>query len=156
MPITAPLPVVPAGPAAATCCAPSAGIDPTLDAARIAAFAKALGEPMRVQIVDVLQRSEQDICQCALIAVLGIHQSHLSYHIKKLTDAGIVSVERRHKWAYYTVCTDAAQELSAWLRCPPRAPSLVPLSRRAHARPLPDRAADAHQTRNITSMNLDT
>ena len=76
-----------------------------------------------MQIVDVLQRSEQDICQCALIAVLGIHQSRLSYHIKKLTDAGIVSVERRHKWAYYTVCTDAAQELSAWLRCPPERPA---------------------------------
>ena len=103
MPITAPLPVVPAGPAAATCCAPSAGIDPALDADRIAALAKALGEPLRVQIVDVLQRSEQDVCQCALIAVLGVHQSLVAYHIKKLTDAGLVRVERRHKWAYYSV-----------------------------------------------------
>ena len=111
-----PLPlVVPAGPAAATCCAPSAGIDPALDAERIAAVAKALGAPVRVQIVDVLRRSERDICQCALIAVVGVHQSRLAYHIKKLIDAGLVRVERRHKWAYYSVCTDAAPELRTWL-----------------------------------------
>ena len=110
-----PLPVVPAHPAAASCCASSAGIDPALDAERIAAVAKALGEPLRVQIVDVLRRSEEDICQCALIAVFGVHQSRFAYHIKKLIDAGLVRVERRHKWAYYSVCTDAAQELSAWL-----------------------------------------
>ena len=86
-----------------------------LDTERIAAVASAVGAPVRVQIVDVLRRSDQDICQCALIAVLGVHQSLLAYHIKKLTDAGLVHVERRHKWAYYSVSTDAAHELSAWL-----------------------------------------
>ena len=110
-----PLPVVPAHPAAASCCASSAGIDPALDAERVAAVAKALGEPLRVQIVDVLRRSEEDICQCVLIAVFGVHQSRFAYHIKKLIGAGLVRVERRHKWTYYSVCTDAAQELSVWL-----------------------------------------
>ena len=115
MHMTAPLRVLPADPAAASCCASSAGIDPALDAERIAALAKALAEPLRVQIVDVLRRSEEDICQCALIALFGVHQPLFSYHMKKLSDAGFVRVERRHKWAYYSVCTDAAQELSAWL-----------------------------------------
>ena len=78
-------------------------------------MAKALGEPLRVQIVDVLRRSEQDICQCALIAVFGVDQPLLAYHMKKLIDEGLVDVERRHKWAYYAVPTDAAQELSSWL-----------------------------------------
>ena len=113
--MTTPLPAVPAHPAAAACCAPAAGVDPALDAERIAAVAKALGEPLRVQIVDVLRRSEQGICQCALIAVFSVHQSLFAYHIKKLIDAGLVRVERRHKWAYYSVCTDAAPELRAWL-----------------------------------------
>jgi ArsR family transcriptional regulator len=116
MHMAAPPFIVPAGPAAAACCAPPAGIDPALDAERIAAAAKALAEPLRVQIVDVLRRSENDVCQCALIAVRGVHQSLLAYHIKKLTDVGLVNVERRHKWAYYFVSTDALQELSAWLR----------------------------------------
>jgi ArsR family transcriptional regulator len=87
--MASPLPIAPAGPVAA-CCVPSAGIDPALDAKRIAAVAKALGEPLRVQIVDVLRRSEQDICQCALITTFGVHQSRLAYHIKKLIDAGLV------------------------------------------------------------------
>ena len=91
-----PLPVIPADPAAASCCASSAGIDPALDAERIAALAKALAEPLRVMIVDVLRRSEEDICQCALIG-LFVYQPLFSYHMKKLSDAGLVRVERRHK-----------------------------------------------------------
>src|SRR3954452_20385173 len=50
------LPTVP-GPSAGACCAPAVGVDPTLGAERIAAVAKALAEPLRVQILDVLRRS---------------------------------------------------------------------------------------------------
>jgi ArsR family transcriptional regulator, arsenate/arsenite/antimonite-responsive transcriptional repressor len=108
-------PVLPAGPAAAECCAPSAGLDPSIDAERIAVVAKALAEPLRVQIVDVLRRSEQQVCQCELLALFGISQSLLSHHMKKLVDAGLVQVERRHKWAYYSVSPDALKELTTWL-----------------------------------------
>ena len=107
--------VLSAGPAAAACCAPSAGLDASLDAARLAAVAKALGEPLRVRIVDVLRRSEQQVCQCELVALFGIGQSLLSHHMKKLIDAGLVQVERRHKWAYYSISSDALKELTAWL-----------------------------------------
>ena len=113
--MTSSLRVLPAGPAAAQCCAPTAGLDPALEAERIAAVAKALGEPLRVQILDVLRRNEQQVCQCELIPLFGIHQSLLSHHMKKLVDAGLVQVERRHKWAYYSVSTDALEELTAWL-----------------------------------------
>jgi ArsR family transcriptional regulator, arsenate/arsenite/antimonite-responsive transcriptional repressor len=113
MSISASIP--PAGPAAAECCAPSAGLDDSLEAERIAAVAKALAEPLRVRILDVLRRSEQEVCQCELIPLFGITQSLLSHHMKKLDDAGLVQVERRHRWAYYSVCTDALKELSAWL-----------------------------------------
>jgi ArsR family transcriptional regulator len=109
------LPTLSAGPAAAECCAPSAGLDPSLHAERIAAVAKALGEPLRVQILDVLRRSEEQVCQCELLPLFGITQPLLSHHIRKLTEAGIVAVERRHKWAYYTVNPKALKELSAWL-----------------------------------------
>ena len=113
--ISSSLPVLPAGPAAAGCCAPTAGLDPALEAERIAAVAKALAEPLRVQILDVLRRNEHQVCQCELIPLFGIHQSLLSHHMKKLVDAGLVQVERRHKWAYYSVSTDALEELTAWL-----------------------------------------
>ena len=86
-----------------------------MDAERIAAAAKALAEPLRVQILDVLRRSEQEVCQCELIPLFGVTQPLLSHHMRKLVDAGLVRVERRHKWAYYTVNTDALKELTAWL-----------------------------------------
>lgn len=109
------LETLPAGPAAEECCAPSAGLRPTLDAERIAAVAKALSEPVRVQILDVLRRSEQSVCQCELIALFDMRQSLLAHHMRKLVDVGLVDVERRHKWAYYTPSPEAAKELTSWL-----------------------------------------
>jgi ArsR family transcriptional regulator len=108
------LPTFP-GPTASACCAPSVGLDSALDAERIAAVAKALGEPLRVRLLDVVRRSDEPVCQCDLIALFDIGQSLLSHHIKKLVDAGLVEVERRHKWAYYSVSTDALEELTSWL-----------------------------------------
>jgi ArsR family transcriptional regulator len=112
--MTSPLPTLP-GPSAATCCAPSVGLDLALDGERIAAVAKALGEPLRVRILDVIRRNDEPVCQCELIALFDIRQSLLSHHMKKLVDAGLVTVERRHKWAYYSVSPDAFEELTSWL-----------------------------------------
>ena len=104
-----------ARPSAATCCAPSAGDNPPLAAERLATVAKALSEPVRVRIVDVLLRSDEPVCQCELIALYQLKQPVLSHHMKKLVDAGLVEVERRHRWAYYSVSPDAFQELTSWL-----------------------------------------
>jgi ArsR family transcriptional regulator len=112
--MTSSLPTLP-GPAAATCCAPSVGLDVALDAERIAAIAKALAEQVRVRILDVIRRNEDAVCQCELIALFDIRQSLLSHHMRKLVDAGLVDVERRHKWAYYSVSSDALKELTSWL-----------------------------------------
>jgi ArsR family transcriptional regulator len=68
-----------------------------------------------VQILDVLRRTDEAVCQCELIALFEIKQSLLSHHMRKLTDARLVTVERRHKWAYYSIPADAFQELSTWL-----------------------------------------
>jgi ArsR family transcriptional regulator len=109
-----PLPTLP-GPPAAACCAPAAGLDSALEAERIAVVAKALAEPLRVRVLDVLRRSDEAVCQCELIALFDIGQSLLSHHMKKLTDARLVTVERRHRWAYYSIDPAAFKELTAWL-----------------------------------------
>ena len=103
------------GPAAASCCAPSAGLDAGLDAERIAAVARALSEPLRVRVLDVLRRSGEPVCQCELIALFDVKQALLSHHMRKLTEAGLVQVERRHRWAYYSASAEAAEELISWL-----------------------------------------
>jgi len=113
--MTVPLPIAPPGPAAGQCCAPSTGVDPELDVLRIAAIAKALAEPVRVSILDVLRRHGEPVCQCELRALFDLRQPLLSHHLSKLVDAGLVEVERRHRWAYYSVPPDALEELTAWL-----------------------------------------
>lgn len=112
--MTAPIPTVP-GPSASACCAPAVGLDQALDAERLAVIAKAISEPVRVNILDVLRRSAQPVCQCELVPLFEIPQSTLSHHVNKLVDAGLVTVERRHKWAYYSVEPAAIQELTTWL-----------------------------------------
>jgi ArsR family transcriptional regulator, arsenate/arsenite/antimonite-responsive transcriptional repressor len=112
--MTVSLPTLP-GPAASACCPAAAGVDRDLDADRIAAVAKALAEPLRVHILDVLRRSDVPVCQCELVPLFDIPQSTLSHHVAKLVDAGLVTVERRHRWAYYSVPTGAFQELTTWL-----------------------------------------
>ena len=109
------LSVAPVGPTADACCAPAVGLDPALRGEQIALVAKALAEPMRVNILDVLRRSDEAVCQCQLIALFEIKQSLLSHHMKKLVDAGLVEVERRHRWAFYSVPHAAFEELTTWL-----------------------------------------
>ena len=112
---TATAPTPHAGPAAGSCCAPAVGLDTELDVERVATVAKALAEPLRVRILDVLRRGDHPVCQCELIALFEIKQSLLSHHVKKLVDAGLVQVERRHRWAWYSLPDDARKELSPWL-----------------------------------------
>jgi len=106
---------LPPGPAADACCAPSTALDGTLDAERLATIAKALSEPVRVNILDVLRRHGKPLCQCELVPLFAIPQSTLSHHVTKLVKAGLVDVERRHKWAYYSASSDALKELTSWL-----------------------------------------
>jgi ArsR family transcriptional regulator len=113
--MTTALTTLPAGPAAGSCCAPAIGPNVALDAERVASVAKALAEPLRVRILDALRRSDAPVCQCELIALFEIKQSLLSHHMKKLVDAGLVTVERRHRWAYYSNSPDGFQELTSWL-----------------------------------------
>jgi ArsR family transcriptional regulator len=113
--VTSALPTLP-GPAAAACGPPSTGLDPALDAERIAAVAKALSEPLRVRLLDVLRRHGEPLCQCELAPLFGLPQSTLSHHVSKLVAAGLVDVERRHRWAFYSVADDGLRPLGAWLR----------------------------------------
>ena len=84
-------------------------------ARRLARIAKALGDPVRLQLVDVLRKHAGTVCVCELLPLFDISQPTLSHHLKKLRDAGIVDSERRGLWAYYYVTPDALEELSAWL-----------------------------------------
>ena len=98
------------------CCEPVVYPDvERVQAERIAALAKALGDPIRLQLVDVLRKHAGKVCVCELVPLFDVSQPTLSHHLKKLREAGIVDSERRGLWAYYYVIPDALKELSAWL-----------------------------------------
>jgi ArsR family transcriptional regulator, arsenate/arsenite/antimonite-responsive transcriptional repressor len=98
------------------CCEPVVYPDVQRDEAlRMAEVAKALGDPIRLQLVDVLRKHAGKVCVCELVPLFDISQPTLSHHLKKLRDAGIVDSERRGLWAYYYVIPDAVKELSQWL-----------------------------------------
>ena len=98
------------------CCEPV--VLPEIDrveADRLAVLAKALGDPTRVQLVDVLRKHAGKVCVCELQPLFDIKQSTLSEHLKKLREAGIVGVERQGLWAYYYVNPEATEVLRSWL-----------------------------------------
>jgi ArsR family transcriptional regulator, arsenate/arsenite/antimonite-responsive transcriptional repressor len=105
-----------AGPTASTCCSPTAGLRPDLDADSVAAVAVALASPLRVQIFDVLMRSDAEVCQCELLALFEIAQPSLSHHLGRLMAAGLVRVERRHRWAWYSADRTPLAALADWIR----------------------------------------
>jgi ArsR family transcriptional regulator len=98
------------------CCEPL--VLPDVDAAqadRLAKVAKALSDPVRVQLVDVLRKHPGKACVCELVPLFDLSQPTVSHHLKVLKDAGLVGIERQGLWSYYCVQPDATKELSAWL-----------------------------------------
>ena len=103
-------------PAGEVCCEPL--VHPNISAEqaeRIAALAKALADPIRVQLVDVLRKHAGKVCVCELTPLFDVSQPTVSHHLKVLRDAGLVGVERRGLWAYYYVNPESVKELSQWL-----------------------------------------
>jgi ArsR family transcriptional regulator len=103
-------------PAGEVCCQPVAY--PDVDAAqaeRLARVAKALSDPIRVQLVDVLRKAPGEVCVCELVPLFDISQPTLSHHLRRLREAGIVGVERRGLWAYYFVHPESLEDLTRWL-----------------------------------------
>jgi ArsR family transcriptional regulator, arsenate/arsenite/antimonite-responsive transcriptional repressor len=86
------------------------------EAERMAVLAKAIADPVRLQLVDVLRKHAGKVCVCELVPLFDLSQPTVSHHLKVLRDAGIVGSERRGLWAYYYVVPGALDELSSWLR----------------------------------------
>ena len=96
---------------------------------RLVALGRALSDPIRVRMLSMMaegrsccdfsesgvpaSEGEEGICVCEFEEVFGMGQSKVSYHIKKLKDAGLVREERRGKWSFYSLDRGTARELLA-------------------------------------------
>src|ERR687888_1887210 len=74
---------------------------------------RALADPARVRIMNVLATSDEAVCICNLIEPLALSQPTVSHHMKKLADAGLVDREQRGKWAYFSLRPGVAEKLAA-------------------------------------------
>jgi ArsR family transcriptional regulator, arsenate/arsenite/antimonite-responsive transcriptional repressor len=99
---------------------------------RIAALGRALSDPIRVRMVGMMAEAmaagrsccdlpdrgvpatEDEnigICVCEFEDYFGMGQSKISYHVRKLKDAGLVREEKRGKWSFYSLDREAVQQL---------------------------------------------
>jgi ArsR family transcriptional regulator len=94
---------------------------------RLVALGRALSDPTRVRMLSMMadgrgccdfsgsgvpaDEGDEGICVCELEEHFSMGQSKVSYHMKKLKDAGLVSEERRGRWAFYSLDRDAAEKL---------------------------------------------
>ena len=95
------------------CCSPldaSPLSDNEADAA--AQLFKALADPARVRLVNLLATSDEPICACELTPAVGLSQPTVSHHLKKLTEAGLLEREQRGKWAFYSLNREALRGLA--------------------------------------------
>src|SRR5215208_949525 len=82
----------------------------------------ALSDETRLSILQRLRMGER--CVCDLTDALEAAQSRLSFHLKVLKDAGLVTDRRDGRWMYYTLNQEALSEvavLAAALASPPSA-----------------------------------
>ena len=95
------------------CCAPLGASTLTDEEAEATAeLFKALGDPARVRLVNLLAQGEGEVCMCELIEPVGLSQPTVSHHMKKLVDAGLVEREQRGKWAFFSLKRDAVEKLA--------------------------------------------
>ena len=94
---------------------------------QLVALGRALSDPIRVRMLSMMAdgrgccdfsassvpaaEGEEGICVCEFEEHFGMGQSKVSYHMKKLKDAGLVREERRGKWAFYSLDQEAAGAL---------------------------------------------
>jgi ArsR family transcriptional regulator len=100
--------------APALCCAPLVGASiSTQDAEATAALFKALADPTRVRIVNLLANSRSPVCVCDMNDEFELSQPTMSHHLKKLVSAGLLDREQRGTWAYYSLNRAALRQLAS-------------------------------------------
>ena len=83
------------------------------DIGRTARRFHALSDPTRLEIVRLLSHGER--CVCELQDALGAAQSRLSFHLKTLKDAGVVTDRREGRWVHYSVNRAALDAVAAFV-----------------------------------------
>ena len=82
---------------------------------------KALSDPLRLQIIESLSGGKR--CVCDLINEIGLAQSKISFHLKVLKDAGLITDRQTGRWVYYQLNIDSLNSLQDWIELLKKAPN---------------------------------
>src|SRR5690348_14679249 len=99
------------------CCAPLTAepLSPA-GADELAPLFKAVADPMRLRLLSLIACHDGgESCVCDLLAAFDVSAPSISYHLKILREAGLISSERRGTWVYYRVNPDVMTRMSAVL-----------------------------------------
>lgn len=105
----------------AACCAPVTAAPLDADhAAGVAKMFKALGDPIRLRLLSMIASApgNGEVCVCELTGPFDLSAPTISYHLKLLREAGLVTSERRGTWVYYRLRGDNLSLLSGLLSVP--------------------------------------
>jgi ArsR family transcriptional regulator len=110
-------------PGAGECCAPLAREPlPEAGAQELALLFKAVADPMRLRLLSLIACHEGgESCVCDLTEAFDVTPPSVSYHLKILREAGLISSDRRGTWIYYRVNPDVMARMSAVLAPEPAA-----------------------------------
>jgi ArsR family transcriptional regulator len=94
------------------CCSlpPSLRLAPH-EAEQLATMFKALGHPVRLQIIELLSRYGGQVCVCDVEGQFDLSQPTISHHLKILRAAGLVAAEQRGLWVYYYIQPSSLEQL---------------------------------------------
>jgi ArsR family transcriptional regulator len=108
-----------AGSSLVDCCSPL--VEETLSrsqAVELERLFKALADRHRIRILNLLANVKEAVCVCKLEPALGLSQPAVSYHLRLLTDAGLLRRERRGRFAYYRIADGALDRMGELVRTP--------------------------------------
>lgn len=89
---------------------------PDHDADRMALVFKALSDPVRFRIYHfIASNNGGSVCTCHMPEIFGITQPTLSYHLKRLVKAGLVTREMQGKWAHFSIATHSVGQIQTFL-----------------------------------------
>ena len=83
------------------------------DYTRAARLFHALSDEIRLEVIDLLRDGER--CVCELTEALDIAQPRLSWHLRALKDAGILTDRKEGRWVYYALARDTFEEAESVL-----------------------------------------
>jgi ArsR family transcriptional regulator, arsenate/arsenite/antimonite-responsive transcriptional repressor len=98
------------------CCTPVEVIASEGDTVQMAALAdrlRALADPTRLRMLDLLVQQSEPLCVCEMTNLFPQQQPTISHHLRLLREAGLISMEKRGTWSYYWATYEGRRALAA-------------------------------------------